>query len=93
MVILPDGSMEALGSMFVRRGALIHRFLEEGSPDDAARPRIEHVIRMGCEIEARLMALTGSLHREIAQLEKSRCLMHELQVAAIAPRHSMSMHA
>jgi len=93
MVLSTDASMEVLGSMCVRRALLIRKFLECGDPDETSRQRIEHVIRMGAEVEVRLIALTCSLHHEIAQLERSGCLMRELQVAAMARRPSVVMHA
>jgi hypothetical protein len=93
MVLSTDASMEVLGSMCVRRALLIRRFLDHGHPDETAHRRIEHVIRMSAEVEVRLIALTCSLHREIAQLERSGCLMRELQVAAMARRPSLVLHA
>jgi hypothetical protein len=93
MVLSTDASMEVLGSMCVRRALLIRRFLDHGVPDEAARQRIEHVIRMSAEVEDRLIALTCSLHREIAQLERSGCLVRELQVAAMARHPSVIIHA
>jgi hypothetical protein len=83
-------SLEALAGMAQRRAGLVQQVLEhQRNFDAAAGQRIDACIQMGAKVEGRLAAIRESVRHELAQIEQSRRLLHELGGFMPARQHKV----